>query len=83
MDGHVPLHKRDDIPGVPAVRSLLMQPSGLEAAKRKTNWKIIYIFHIIILDLFKTLNPSRYYTIRHRVYLCVPCGSHNKQRLFP
>jgi hypothetical protein len=36
----------------------------------------IYMYHLLYVTL-KTLHSA------HRVYLCVPYGSHNKQRLFP
>jgi hypothetical protein len=51
-------------------------------------------WQVFILAFIKSLKLSGYYMYHllyhaktlhsaHRVYLCVPHGSHNKQRLFP
>jgi hypothetical protein len=44
-----------------------------EVQPLRTQW--FYMYHIL-----QDIKPL--YSV-HRVYLCVPYGSHNKQRLFP
>ena len=41
------------------------------------------VMGLIYLYLYRQFNIKQFYVLPTQLYLCVLCGSHNKQRLFP